>query len=133
MKENRKPAMHDCVRQAFFVQMAFDQERLCQDIGNNTAMHVGQFAVEPVVIEGKAIKVEPEKFQHGAVELPNVGHSLYGTTAKLVGGTVTSPSLHAGPHHPAGEGIGVMISACCVGLVRWHPAKLGGPQDERVF
>ena len=74
-------------------------------------MHIGEAALDAVVVEAEFFVVEAEQVQRGGVEVVAVGGVFGGLEAEFVGGAVSGAALDAAAGHPGGEGAGVVVAA----------------------
>ena len=94
-------------------------------------VHVGEAALNAVVVEGEAFVVYTEEVEGGGVEIIGVGGVFVGLPAELVGGSVADASLDASAGQPGGKGPCVVVAtegaiALCCRLT----TKLGGADDK---
>ena len=61
---------------------------------------VGQAYVATIVAEGEPLVVEPQKMQHGGVDVMNVRWVLDGMHPQFVGGPVANAALQTTARHP---------------------------------
>ena len=74
--------------------------------------------------------IDAEEVQDRRVEIVDRDDVLDAAAAQFVGGPVADAPLHAGPHHPGGEGVGVVIAASLALLAGGHPTELRAPDHE---
>ena len=84
------------------------------------------------MVPGDPRVVESQQVQHGGVEVPDGDRVLGSPPTELVGRPVADTSLNSRAHHPAGEPVGIVVTAGRAFLMRGHPAEFGRPEDERV-
>ena len=96
-------------------------------------MHVGQAAVESVVVPRQLFVLESQQVQHRGVEVPNGCRVHLRASAKLVGRSVADAALDPRSHHPTRKTIGVVVAAGGARLMRRHATKLSRPKHKRVF
>ena len=96
-------------------------------------VHVGETALDAVVVEGEAFVVETEEVEDGGVEVVRGDGVVRGLESKLIGGAVAHAAFHSGTGKPSGEAVRIMVAPVGAGLKHWHAAELGGEHYERVF
>ena len=73
-------------------------------------MHVGQAALDAVVVEGQPRMVDPEQVQDGGVEVVPVGAVLDGFPADVIGRPVGHAVLQTRPRQPGREAVLVVVA-----------------------
>lgn len=96
-------------------------------------MHVGQPALNAVVVEAESLVVESHEVEQGGIEVINGGGIDRGFKSKLIALAVAETFPNAGTCHEAGKRIGIVVAARSVGLEERHTTKLGAPNYQRVI
>src|SRR5262249_12667424 len=99
-------------------------------------MHVGQPALDAVVVERQALVIDAEQVQDGGVKIVNIDRILRGLPAYVVGRSVGDAVFQPSAGQPNAEGVGIVVAAGA-GLVArafgvGRAAELGVEDDERV-
>ncbi len=102
--------------------------RLREDLINDMPMHIGEAAVDAVVVGAEFFVIEAEQVQGGGVQIVAVGGILGGFEAEVVGAAVGGAALNPATGHPGGEGTGIVIAAFALGS--GLAAKLAGADHE---
>ena len=79
-------------------------------------MHVGQTALDSVVVIREPLVIESEQMQDGRVEVINRSNIFDGFIAKGVRRAVSEGGLHSHASQPRREAIWVVVSTGTVGL-----------------
>jgi len=87
----------------------------------------------PFQVGTQARVVKAEEMEDGGVEIVKDCHVIHGLPAEFIGRAVAETGLYAGFHQPAGEAFDVVVAAGAVCLHEGKAAKLGAPDDERLF
>ena len=93
-------------------------------------MHVGEAALDAVVVDGEVFVIETEEVEDGGVEVVR-GDGVVSLEANLIGGAVGHVTTSTGK--PSGEAVRIVVAPVGAGLKHWHAAELGCEHHERVF
>ena len=74
-------------------------------------MHVGEAALDAVVIEAQALVVHAEQVERGGVEVVAVGGVFLGLGTELIRRAVSRAAPDAAAREPRGERAGVVVAA----------------------
>ena len=96
-------------------------------------MHIGQSSFQTIVVVGEPFMIEAHQVQQRGVKVVYAGRVLGSLKSELVTCSVAMSPLDACAGKKTGEGIGVVVAACAVGLQERHATKLRGPHNQRVF
>jgi hypothetical protein len=101
-----------------------------QYLSYHVSVHIGQTALDAVVIERQSLVVEAEQVQDGRVEVVRGGDVLLGTKPKFVGRAVAATWFDSSPSQPTGETVRIVIASVSARLKHRHPAKLGRKDNQ---
>ena len=99
-----------------------------EDVG--FLVHTGQAEVEPLVLVGEPLGLNPELVEEGGVKIAHVHHVLLGIVAKFVGVSVGDSALDSSARHPDGKAFDVMIPS--VALSHGGASEFSAPDNERI-
>ena len=100
---------------------------------DDVAVHVGEAALNAVVLKGELFVVEAEEVEHRGVQVME-GMDVFGCLeSEFVGGAVTDPGFDAGAGDDGGESAGVVVTAFGSFLEHGHAAKFGAPKNQRII
>ena len=99
---------------------------------DHVAVHVGQPALDAVVVVAQPLVVEAEQVQDRGVQVVDRADVLDRLVAELVGRAVAEARVSRRRRPARREALRVVVAAARALLERRHPAELGHPDDERV-
>lgn len=76
-------------------------ERLGQDWFDHMAMHIGEAKMAPLVLEGQAFVIDPQKVENGRVKIMNMNPAFRDTVRVFVRLTVGRTGLNPTPGKPS--------------------------------
>ena len=78
-------------------------------------VHPGQAEVEPLVLVGESLGLNPELVEQGGVKIAHMHHVLLGIVAKFVGVSVGDSALDSSARHPDGKAFDVVVASIALG------------------
>src|SRR5262249_58512043 len=81
-------------------------QQTCQHV----AVHVGQPALDAVVVERQALVIDAEQVQDGGVKIVDIDRVLGGLPADVVGRSVSDAVFQPGACQPDAEGVGIVVA-----------------------
>ena len=93
-------------------------------------MHVGEAALDAVVVDGEVFVIETEEVEDGGVEVVRGDGVVRGLEAKLIGGAVAHAAFHSGTGKPSGEAVRIVVAPVGAGLKHWR-GRTGCEHHER--
>tara|TARA_A100001037_G_scaffold238378_1_gene217801 strand:+ start:383 stop:613 length:231 start_codon:yes stop_codon:yes gene_type:complete len=73
-----------------------ESKALSQHFLNHVAVHIGEAALDAVVVKGQLFVVEAQEMEHGGVKIMEGVDILGGLESEFVGGAMTDAGLNAG-------------------------------------
>ena len=73
-------------------------------------MHIGEAEVASPVPISQLFMVQPERMQHGGMEIMNAGSVSLGTKAKFVGRAMHYSAFNSTTSHPDSEAIVIVVT-----------------------
>ena len=74
-------------------------------------MHIGQAALDAIVVIGELLMIQPEQMECGRVQVVGIGGILTRFETEFVAGAVTGPPPDSAPGHPGGKDAGVVVAS----------------------
>ena len=89
-----------------------------------------QALVEPAVVVNQFFVIQAHEVENGGVQVADVVTVDDGFVAEFVSFAVVGPGFDAGPGHPIGKSLGVVVASAVAALVYRLPAEFAAPDDE---
>ena len=96
-------------------------------------VHIRETTLEAIMVKAESFVIESHQVKDGGIKIVNARRILLGLGSKSIAFTIAMALLHACSRKEAGEGIRIMITSGTIPLKERHPAKLGCPDNQRVF
>src|SRR5688572_5183628 len=105
---------------------------LYQYLLNHVAVDGGKAAFDAVMVIAEPFMIQVEQVQDRGMQIVNRGHVLNRLVSEFVRGTIGKCAFDSRASQPAGKALWIVVSATSSLLKRWHTAKLGDKDDERI-
>lgn len=97
------------------------------------AVHVGEAALDAVVIKAELLVIEPEQVKGGRVQVVAVRGIFLGSESEIIAAAVGGASFDAAACHPGREGTGIVIAAFARALGGGLATELGGANHQSAI
>lgn len=95
-------------------------------------VHIGESAINAVVVEAELFMIEAEQVQCRGVEIVAIGRVFSCFETEVVGAAIGGATLNAAAGHPGRESSGVVVAAFACALRGGLTSELAGANDERA-
>src|SRR5437867_3863331 len=97
------------------------------------AVHIGEPALNAVMIEGESLMVQSQQMEEGGVKVVDRADALDRLVTELVRCAVAESTFHSRPGQPHAESMRVVVAAAGALLKGRHPAEFGDPGNHRLI
>lgn len=102
---------------------------LHQYLLDHMAVHIGQAALDAVVIKAQLLMIEAEQVQRGRMQVVAVAGILGSFESQVIARAITRTAFDAAAGQPRGEGAGIVVASLLSPLHERLTAELAGADD----